>query len=368
MRRAALEGVEATPAPRDVGRVGGAALRARRWARAWACLGLAWAWLGGAASAGAVELLNGAQAMETLCAYGAPAPEPLEPPLKAKAKRDHAPAPAYGPARQRDRARLKAQHERLLKLYAVDVNPQHFKVADYDATTGLLTLVAQRTFTLWDGAYAVELRDSPLLVYAVSQDEADRIALAHGADRVALRLVFALSALDTPGGAWCKAPKGGGPTALQAVLVGSQLVTHEGDGAEVVLAEQQLKERAPYAEAVGATMQGDEGKRPRVYVGRVRAVDGELPERERDAFARDVEVLALPCYVRLLCLEGARRGVLVLEAHTDDEGGMRAVDVSVDATGAPQLGRCVVEQLLRFKGLDAMSGRALLVNVYFDRW
>lgn len=272
------------------------------------------------------------------------------------------------------REHLIDRQRRLLTLYAVDVEAQHFKVADYDESKRLLTLVSQPHYALFDGHYAVTLHDEPLLAYEVEPGVAETITTAHATGRAVVRLYIVLDALHDPAASYCSTSTPAATLTLRGRLVGSRIWHMDCAGEPTaaltstsILAEQRHVDAPVLEQLVGEDMRGRALPRPQVRIDRPKALDGVIEPKHLKTLSRDAELLLLPCFLKAMGQLGSQRAALVLEAHFDAEGNPRDAAVAVDAAGSRALDGCATERLEMLRVGPLPRPGSVRLNAYFDR-
>ncbi|MEO1272854.1 MAG: hypothetical protein AAFX99_32605 [Myxococcota bacterium] len=309
--------------------------------------------------------LQSPQEFHTLCSSAPPLPQ------STTVATSNAPTLA---SQAKLRQHLAERQKRLLTLYVVDVEAPHFQVAAYDERKHLLTLVSQPHYALFDGHYAIELHDDPLLAFDVKPSVADTIQIAHSTGRAVVRLYVVLDALHDPDASFCSPPTNSAPMMLRGRLVGSRLWHTDCAGEpstafsrDAVLAEQRVVDAAELEQLVGEHMDGRQLPKPYVHIDRPRALGVDVERTRLLALSRDAELLLLPCFLKAMGQLGSQKAALVLEAHFDAEGTPRDTGVAVDAAGSKALEGCTTSRLGLLRLGPLPNPGVVRLNVYFNR-
>jgi hypothetical protein len=254
----------------------------------------------------------------------------------------------------------------------VDVQPQHFNLAEYDRKKQLLAVVDQDSFGLFDGSYAVAPRGSLLLAFELPEEDAQSVQMDCGAQTAVLRLVFMLDAVKDVEQPWCRADEQG-TTVVQARLLSARLFKTPAAGednpaARRELARTQDPEATAMARAIGAWAPKDQAPlRPVVEAQKPRVVQGNFSPQALESLRRDAQLLVRPCHLASLARGGPERAALSINVEFDDGGHPREIVPAVDAAGHQGLVRCSQRSLRRLRAPSSARGDLLRLNFYFER-
>jgi len=246
----------------------------------------------------------------------------------------------------------------LVQAHEIVVGSQTFALLPYDPTLGVLGVPIDEGFTVVGGALTVHLLEGNVVLFELSADLAEEIVALHHMGSINLRVVFELTAIESPTTEICRARQDGGWDVDGRAL---SLELYEPSSGRVLARSTTRRHRA------GQVRLGTE-PRGQTQVGIPVASVSSLTQLSSDESEVDLSLVQLAlesslsvCYVSGMVDNSRLQGALVLGFDVDADGNVAGVDVLVDALDCATLRVCAVDVIYALRlPREAIDGASSL--------
>lgn len=231
------------------------------------------------------------------------------------------------------------RHRRLTEVYSVTLDTSQYRFLPGEPT--LLTVDTLSPFTLFGGAFELDLGPAAELAFPVGQAEAEELLAGYASDQTLLRLYFQLSALEDPGLSYCSWVDG--TLRIHGYLLGGELVSRPD---ERRLAWSQTERYSRVQVRLGFELRASvHAPMPAVEVTHLAFPRAAPEPDEAEVLRMEAESRAMPCYVRGLNRNGRLQGAVVVAYEIASDGRVSETTVTIDAVDQSVLTGCVLSAL-----------------------